>query len=102
MSPPGLDTDRLFANWQLQSRRVIDLARGSVAGVRTNPDAVIHIPADWSKLIKQNSDEARQEQLRVREEFQNAFAAGLVCAAFERASERPGYLLYKAQALQSF
>jgi predicted GNAT superfamily acetyltransferase len=100
--PPGIDSDRLFANWQLQSRRVIDLARGSVAGVITNPDAVIHIPADWSKLSKQNSDEARQEQLRVRQEFQNAFAAGLVCAAFERSSERPGYLLYKAQALQSF
>jgi len=99
---PGIDSDRLFANWQLQSRRVIDLARGSVAGVITNPDAVIHIPADWSKLIRQNSDEARQEQLRVRQEFQNAFAAGLVCAAFERSSERPGYLLYKAQALQSF
>ena len=99
---PGIDSDRLFANWQLQSRRVIDLARGSVAGVITNPDAVIHIPADWSKLIKQNSDEAKQEQLRVRHEFQNAFAAGLVCAAFERSSERPGYLLYKAQALQSF
>ncbi len=102
MNPPGIDSDRLFANWQLQSRRVIDLARGSVAGVITNPDAVIHIPADWSKLIRQNSDEARQEQLRVRQEFRNAFAAGLVCAAFERSSERPGYLLYKAQALQSF
>ena len=99
---PGIDSDRLFANWQLQSRRVIDLARGSIAGVITNPDAVIHIPADWSKLLKQNSDEAKQEQLRVRQEFQNAFAAGLVCAAFDRASERLGYLLYKAQALQSF
>src|SRR5258706_12605552 len=31
--PAGIDSDRLFANWQLQSRRVIDLARGSVAGV---------------------------------------------------------------------
>jgi predicted GNAT superfamily acetyltransferase len=102
VNPAGIDSDRLFANWQLQSRRVIDLARGSGAGVITNPDAVIHIPADWSKLVRQNADEARQEQLRVRQEFQNAFAAGLVCAAFERSSERPGYLLYKAQVLQSF
>ena len=102
MVPRGIDSDRLFANWQLQSRRVIDLARSSVAGVMTNPAAVIHIPADWSKLIKQNSDGAKQEQLRVRQEFQNAFAAGMVCAAFERNSERPAYLLYKAQALQSF
>jgi predicted GNAT superfamily acetyltransferase len=100
--PPGMDSDRLFANWQLQSRRVIDLARGSVPGAITNPDAVIDIPADWSKLIEHNLDEAKQEQLRVRQEFQNAFAAGLVCAAFDRSSERPRYLLYKAQALQSF
>lgn len=99
---PGIDSDRLFANWQLQSRRVIDLARGSVAGVIANPDAAIQIPAEWSKLIKQNPGEAKQEQLRVRQEFKNAFAARLVCAGFERSSERPRYLLYKAQALQSF
>lgn len=98
----GIDSDRLFANWQLQSRRVIDLARGSVAGLIANPDAVIQIPADWAKLVKQNPGEAKQEQLRVRQEFQNAFAARLVCAGFERSAERPRYLLYKAQALQSF
>lgn len=99
---PGIDSDRLFANWQLQSRRVIDLARGSVVGVISNPDAVIQIPAEWSKLIKQNPGEAKQEQFRVRQEFNSAFAAGLVCAGFERSAERPRYLLYKAQALQSF
>jgi predicted GNAT superfamily acetyltransferase len=98
----GIDSDRLFANWQLQSRRVIDLARGSVAGVIANPDALIQIPADWAKLVKQNPGEAKQEQLRVRQEFQNAFAARLVCAGFERSPDRPRYLLYKAQALQSF
>jgi len=99
---PGIDSDRLFANWQLQSRRVIDLARGAAGGAISNPDAVIQIPAEWSKLIKQDPNLAKQEQLRVREEFKGAFAAGLVCAGFDRSSERPGYLLYKAQALQSF
>lgn len=99
---PGIDSDRLFADWQLQSRRVIDLARGSVASVIANPDAAIQIPAEWTKLIKQNPSEAKQEQLRVRQEFKNAFAERLVCAGFERSSERPRYLLYKAQALQSF
>lgn len=99
---PGIDSDRLFASWQLQSRRVIDLARGSVAAVITNPDAAIEIPAEWSKLLKQNPGEAKQEQLRVRQEFQDAFSARLICGGFERSSERPRYLLYKAQALQSF
>ena len=99
---PGIDSDRLFANWQLQARRVIDLARGFESGVIANPDATIHIPANWSKLFKENPEEAKQEQLRVRHEFQTAFAARLVCAGFERSPDRPRYLLYKEQTLQSF
>jgi len=98
---PGIDSDRLFANWQLQSSRVMELANGSVSRVPANPEAAIQIPAEWSKLMKQNPAEAKQEQLRVRQEFQNAFAAGLVCAGFER-SESPQYLLYKAEAIQPF
>lgn len=102
VASPGIDSDRLFANWQLQARRVIDLARGSEAGVIANPDATIRIPADWSKLIKQNPQEAKQEQLRVRGEFRDAFAARLVCAGFERSTDQPRYLLYREQTLQSF
>ena len=67
-----------------------------------NPDATIQIPADWSKPIKQNPQEAKKEQLRVRREFQTAFAARLVCAGFERSTDQPRYLLYKEQTLQSF
>ncbi|HVQ39749.1 MAG TPA: hypothetical protein VMS31_19570 [Pyrinomonadaceae bacterium] len=99
---PGIDSDRLFANWQLQGRRVIDLARGLTVGVIANPDAEIQIPADWSKLTKEDPAAAKQEQLRVRGEFQSAFAERLVCAGFERLAERPRYLLYKGQTLQSF
>jgi hypothetical protein len=32
--------------------------------------------------------------LRVRTEFQQAFAAGLICAGFARDEERPRYLFY--------
>ena len=98
----GIDSDRLFANWHIQSRRVIDLARGSVARTIANPDATIRIPSEWSKLFTENPGEAKEEQLRVRREFQDAFDAGLVCAGFERSAEQPRYLLYKPQALQSF
>jgi predicted GNAT superfamily acetyltransferase len=98
---PGIDSDRLFANWQLQSTRVIQLANGSGNHVSANPDAAIQIPAEWSKLMKQNPAEAKHEQLRVRQEFQNAFAAGLVCAGFERSPESPRYLLFKAAALET-
>lgn len=96
---PGLDSDRLFANWQLQSHRVMELASGSAAAIATKPTATIQIPAEWTKLIRENPGFAKQEQLRVRVEFQNAFEAGLVCAGFERSLDQPRYLLYQTQEL---
>jgi len=100
--PAGIDSDRLFAAWQLQSRRVKNLANGAAASIETvpgKPQAKIDIPADWTRLCKENPNQAKKEQLRVRQEFQNAFAAGLVAAAFERSKEYPCYLLYEKEAL---
>jgi predicted GNAT superfamily acetyltransferase len=96
---PGIDSDRLFANWQLQSKRVVELAKGVASSVAVQPSTKIEIPAEWNRLIRENSDQAKQEQLRVRREFQNAFAAGLVCAGFERSPEQPRYLLYERDKL---
>ena len=95
---PGIDSDRLFAEWQLQSARVMKLAQGATPLIDGPAATAIQIPADWTSLCKQNPRAAREEQLRVRTEFQDAFAGGLVCAAFHRATERPRYLLYEAQA----
>lgn len=90
----GIDSDRLFAHWLLQSPRVKDLATGAAASVSVKPATTIEIPAEWTKLSRQNPELAKQEQLRVRRQFQNAFEADLVCAGFERSSEPPRYLLY--------
>jgi predicted GNAT superfamily acetyltransferase len=101
-APAGIDSDRLFAHWQLQSRRVTDLANGASASgetVLTQPHAVIDIPANWTKLCSENSGQARQEQLRVRQEFQKAFASGLIVAGFERSVDQPRYLLYEKEVL---
>lgn len=100
--PAGIDSDRLFAHWRLQSRRVKDLANGaSASGVNLPAEAqtMIDIPANWTRLCKENPGQAKQEQLRVRQEFQDAFASGLIVAAFERSPERPRYLLYDKEAL---
>jgi predicted GNAT superfamily acetyltransferase len=97
----GIDSDRLFAHWLLQSRRVRDLASGAAASPLVSPAATIAIPAEWTKLSRQNPAQANQELLRVRREFQKAFKAGLVCAGFERSLEPPRYLLYEDQILQS-
>lgn len=108
---PGIDSDRLFADWQLKSRRVINLAAGStgflasdatsVGEPRGKPDLDIDIPADWTKLCRENPEQAKREQLRVRGEFQKAFSSGLVAAGFKRSPEQPRYLLYKKDSLQS-
>jgi predicted GNAT superfamily acetyltransferase len=92
----GIDSDRLFADWELDSARVRARAAGrafkqaDVAPVRT-----IEIPPDWIALLKRDAEAARREQLRVRDEFTNAFDSGLVCAGFERDRAHPRYLLYE-------
>lgn len=100
--PAGIDSDRLFAHWRLQSRRAMDLANGAPASevtIPAKPQAMIDIPANWTKLCKENPGLAKQEQLRVRHEFQKAFASGLIAASFERSVERPRYLLYEKKVL---
>jgi predicted GNAT superfamily acetyltransferase len=90
----GLPSDRLFAGWELSSPRVVKLAGGGEPAPPPGPVAAIEIPADWTGLIKRDLNLAKQEQLRVRREFEQAFSAGLVCAGFERSAAHPRYLLY--------
>ena len=91
----GLDSDRLFANWALASRRVSELAKGDALATQPDVKATVEIPADWGALVKTDVQRARAEQLRVRGDFQKAFGAGLICAGFERSAEHPRYLFYE-------
>jgi predicted GNAT superfamily acetyltransferase len=104
IEPAGIDSDRLFANWHLKSPRVIYLSSGSSAvrePLQMKPEARIGIPANWIMLCRQDPPRAKQEQLRVRSEFLQAFRAGLIAAGFERSVEQPCYLLYTSEVLQS-
>jgi predicted GNAT superfamily acetyltransferase len=92
--PLGLDSDRLVAEWTLDSPRVEALARGEKPEELGGPAASVEIPPDWSALVREDAAAARRELARVRAEFQTAFAAGLVCAGFERDPARPRYLFY--------
>ncbi|MDQ1729303.1 MAG: hypothetical protein QOD33_1428 [Pyrinomonadaceae bacterium] len=95
VAPAGIDSDRLFAVWHLRSPRVNDLAKGITADQTFGePAAVVKIPADWTTLCREQPARARLELLRVRNEFQNAFASGLVAAGFAR-DAAPRYLLYE-------
>lgn len=105
-APRGIDSDRLFAEWQLHSSRVRALA---VAGapqdmlaIPSSPALEIVIPADWTGLVRHDAAMARAEQLRVRQEFQDAFNGGLVAAGFARSTSQPRYLLYESKTLEPF
>jgi predicted GNAT superfamily acetyltransferase len=90
----GMDSDRLFANWELNSARVKAFAAGQEFPLG-KPDEVIEIPGDYSALLKSDPGTAKREQLRVREEFLAALGAGLVCRGFDRNADRPAYLFYR-------
>ena len=92
---PGLQSDRLFANWYLDSQRVRSLAAGQVHNISRSAIGNIVVPAEWSAIVKQDVTRARREQQRVRAEFKRAFADGLICAAFERGEQQSKYLLFE-------
>lgn len=90
----GLDSDRLVAEWTLDAPRVGALARGVQPEPLGVPAASVEIPANWGALVREETARAQSELHRVRAEFQNALAAGLVCAGFERDTAQPRYLFY--------
>src|SRR5712692_1679949 len=92
----GMDSDRVFASWELRSPRVEALAAGRAYSL-PDPDRTIEIPADYSALLKADPAGGKREMLRVREEFLKALGDGLICRAFERDAERPRYLFYQEE-----
>lgn len=91
----GLDSDRLFAEWHLESEKVEKLSRkekfiepGALVGK-------IELNFDWNELVKNDPRRAVAEQNRIKNEFQTAFADGLVCRAFERGEQSSAYRLFR-------
>lgn len=91
----GLASDRLFAEWHLESEKVVALAAGKEYTEPRAPTANIQIINDWLGLVAVDPEKAKAEQLRIREEFKTAFGFGMVCRGFYRDNERPAFLLYK-------
>jgi predicted GNAT superfamily acetyltransferase len=98
-SGPGLQSDRLFANWKLNAPRVAALASGSSSAPGGEVVGSIGIPFDWSTLVRNDVELAREEQLRVRTAFKQAFDQKLVCAGFARDPERSAYLLFERDTI---
>ncbi|MCU0238979.1 MAG: GNAT family N-acetyltransferase [Pyrinomonadaceae bacterium] len=90
----GLDSDRLFAEWNLESEKVLALTKGENFIEQTDVKLEIEIPNNWNDLVKNNPKKAVEEQNRIKSAFQNAFEQGLVCKGFKRDENNPKYLLY--------
>ena len=93
--PIGLASDRLFAEWHLESEKVSELARGDTYIETQDPSVEIAVTPDWSNLVAADPDAAIAEQVRLREEFEAAFGAGMIARGFVRDDETPRYLLYR-------
>ena len=91
----GLDSDRVFAEWHLESEKVAALVRGEKYTEKSEVARTIEIPNDWNALVKSNPREAIATQTRIKNEFQAALAEGLIAKGFERSETNPRFLLYK-------
>ena len=91
----GLASDRLFAEWQLDSEKVTALSNGEKYVESRHAELRIATPPDWSRLLVDDPKCAFAEQLRIREEFERAFELGLICRSFQRDDISPWYLLYR-------
>ena len=92
----GDPTDRLFAWWVVDSALADRAARGEIVPIASteiddHPDwRVIDLPEDIVALRATDPSAARDWRLRVREEIQDAYAAGLSVIGV---TEESGYVL---------
>ncbi len=90
----GLPSDRLVAEWHLDSARV----RRALAGKpsrsgRRPPAAEVSIPPDIDSLLKSRPAEARALQATVRRQLQKHFGQGLAISGFRCDGHSARYLL---------
>jgi predicted GNAT superfamily acetyltransferase len=87
----GLDTDRLLAEWRLDSPRVIASIGDLV--VPANAPAEIALPADLARWKQSDSRQAKLVQDRIRAEFTHWFARGYAAIAMRKTLLGAAYLL---------
>lgn len=94
----GLETDRLFVDWWLNSPRVLAQARGESLEPGTWA-AQVEIPSDIGALKATDPERARLVQLEVRSQFHDLLGAGLFVGGFRRVPQRDAftYLLFEGK-----
>ena len=90
----GLPTDRLTAEWWLQSTRAI--AASSDAELQLDKDQIearISVPADIADIRLKDPGAAREIQSSIGEQFSKHFGRGLAVTGFEKNDTEGAYLL---------
>lgn len=88
----GRPTDRLHAEWWLESERVIEAVAGRRPS-RMEPEERIELPAEvmqWKESVAM-ADQAMARQSVNERRFMEAFARGLVVTGFSRDEKGNGY-----------
>jgi predicted GNAT superfamily acetyltransferase len=91
----GMPTDRLIAEWWLDSPRVSNLLSGAVETKPQSaaPHVEILVPAEMPRLRRENPAEALRIQTETREKFQDWIAKGYAATAIEIDSAGGKYIL---------
>jgi len=88
----GIPTDRLVAEWWLDSPRVV-AAIQDLAPAVTNAPATIEVPTDLEQRTEGDSQRVRSVQTRMREEFRKLFAREHAAIAVKAGEKSTAYLL---------
>jgi predicted GNAT superfamily acetyltransferase len=88
----GLATDRLVAEWYLDSPRVIG-ATSDIANEPVSTPATIELPAELERSKLEDTEEVRRLQQRIREEFTNWFARGYAAIGTRKTATGTAYVL---------
>ena len=88
----GLPTDRLVAEWHMDSPRVHAALAGSPVRPAANASRIT-LPARITELRDENPDAAREIQFRLRRAFEDHFSRGFAVTGFEIAEGNASYLL---------
>src|SRR5260370_5396099 len=88
----GLETDRLLAEWHLDSARVVAAIENLVKDPAEAP-AIVELPAELRRWQREGSPQAGAVQARVREEFTGWFGQGSAAIAVPTGPGNRPYLL---------
>jgi predicted GNAT superfamily acetyltransferase len=89
----GLPTDRLIAEWWLQSPRAVAAVTGEPLSDKGRIEARIPVPADIANIRLKDPQAARQIQAKVGEQFNDCFGKGWAVTGFEKSDTEGVYLL---------